>query len=148
MFKHLLVPIDGSELSAMAVKAACAFAAETGARITFYHAMPGLIPVYVSGDMIPNDPGIDAMFLASRDRQAEALVHAAETIAAAAGVAFDTIKEECDSPHEGIIDTATGRGCDLIFMASHGRRGMGALLLGSETQKVLTHCRIPVLVYR
>ncbi len=148
MFKHLLVPTDGSELSAAAVKAACAFAAEIGARITFYHALPGLIPVYVTGEMIPNDPAIDAMFLASRDRRAEDLVHAAEAIAAAAGVACDTAMEECESPHEGIIDAATGRGCDLVFMASHGRRGMSALLLGSETQKVLTHCRIPVLVYR
>jgi len=148
MFKHLLVPIDGSELSTAAAKAACAFALETGARITFYHAMPGLIPAYVTGEMIPNDPAVDAMFLASRDQLAQALVQAVENIAAAVGVASDTVREECDSPHEGIIDAATARGCDLIFMASHGRRGMSALLLGSETQKVLTHCRIPVLVYR
>jgi nucleotide-binding universal stress UspA family protein len=98
--------------------------------------------------MIPNDPAVDAMFLASRDQLAQALVQAVENIAAAVGVASDTVREECDSPHEGIIDAATARGCDLIFMASHGRRGMSALLLGSETQKVLTHCRIPVLVYR
>jgi nucleotide-binding universal stress UspA family protein len=68
--------------------------------------------------------------------------------AADAGVAAETLSSECASPYEGIIAAAENQACDLIFMASHGRRGASALLLGSETQKVLTHCRIPVLVYR
>jgi nucleotide-binding universal stress UspA family protein len=66
----------------------------------------------------------------------------------AAGVSCDTIREVHDQPYRGIIDTAHAQGCDLIVMASHGRRGISALLLGSETVKVLTHSTIPVLVYR
>jgi nucleotide-binding universal stress UspA family protein len=71
-----------------------------------------------------------------------------ETAAKAAGVACETACEKSDQPYEAIVEAAQARGCDLIVMASHGRRGVGALLLGSDTQKVLTHSKIPVLVYR
>jgi nucleotide-binding universal stress UspA family protein len=68
--------------------------------------------------------------------------------ASAAGVPVETVSVKSFSPYEAIIDTAKAKGCDLIVMASHGRRGLNAVLLGSETQKVLTHSSIPVMVYR
>jgi nucleotide-binding universal stress UspA family protein len=73
---------------------------------------------------------------------------AIEKAAKEAGVPCETAHEKCDQPYEAIIETAQKRDCDLIIMASHGRRGVEGLLLGSETQKVLTHSKIPVLVYR
>jgi nucleotide-binding universal stress UspA family protein len=73
---------------------------------------------------------------------------AAATVAASAGVSYDKVLIEQDEPYRAIIRVAEERGCDLIVMASHGRRGLPALVLGSETMKVLTHCSVPVLVYR
>jgi nucleotide-binding universal stress UspA family protein len=148
MFKNILVPVDGSELSNAAVKHACMFAKETGARLTFYFAKPGYSPAYLSGEVALADVGMQEAFLATIDRQAKAILGDAARAAANAGVEHETLSSEFDSPHAGIIAAAENQGCDLIFMASHGRRGASALLLGSETQKVLTHCRIPVLVYR
>jgi nucleotide-binding universal stress UspA family protein len=79
---------------------------------------------------------------------AEAYLDVIETSAKKAGVACAIVCERSDYPYEVIIRVAEQKGCDLIMMASHGRRGVGAVLLGSETQKVLTHSKIPVLVYR
>lgn len=148
MFKHILVPVDGGELSDKVVKQACAFAKETGARLTFYHAKPGYYPGYIGGEVFIPDAGIDQAFITARDKRVEALLNDAARAAADAGVACKTLSNDCDSPYEGIVAAASSQGCDLIFMASHGRRGASALLLGSETQKVLTHCEVPVLVYR
>lgn len=148
MFKNILVPVDGSDLSNAAVIRACAFAREADARLTFYYAKPTYFPPYISGEFVAADFGVDAAFLAVMEKQAEAILSKAAQAAADAGVAAETLSNECDSPHEGIIAAAESKACDLIFMASHGRRGASALLLGSETQKVLTHCKIPVLVYR
>jgi len=148
MFKHILVPIDGSELSDAAVKAACGFARLCGARLTFYHAKPGWFPSYIGGEMVMAGAGIDEAFLSAMEERNQAILGDAARVAEEAGVAHTTRASETDSPHEGIIEAAEAGGCDLIFMASHGRRGIGALLLGSETQKVLTHSKVPVLVYR
>jgi nucleotide-binding universal stress UspA family protein len=148
VFKNILVPVDGSELSSAAVRRACTFAIEAGARLTFYHAKPGYWPGYALGDVAIGDAYVDTAFLGALDKQAEDILAGAAQTASLAGVAFDTLSTDFDAPHEGIIAAAEDRGCDLIFMASHGRRGASALLLGSETQKVLTHCKIPVLVYR
>jgi nucleotide-binding universal stress UspA family protein len=98
MYKHILIPTDGSELSDKAIEAGIRFANHVGAR--------------------------------------------------AAGVEYDSGYEQSDRPHEAIIRAAEKNGCDLIFMASHGRRGISALVHGSETQGVLTHSKIPTLVYR
>jgi len=148
MFKNILVPVDGSDLSNAAVKSACAFAREIAARLTFYYAKPGYFPAYVSGEVVIGDVGIDEAFFAAMDKQAETLLRNAAQAAADAGVAAETLSSEHDSAYQGIIAAAESKACDLIFMASHGRHGASALLLGSETQKVLTHCKIPVLVYR
>lgn len=150
MFKHLLVPTDGSALSEDTVRRGIAFAAETGARITFFHSQPEP-PQPVYGDSL----GVDLSDLQAPERAARATATQAETILArakaaaeAAGVAADAETEVTDAPYIGIIAAAERNACDIIFMASHGRRGITGLLLGSETQKVLTHSKIPVLVYR
>ncbi len=148
MFKNILVPVDGSELSDAAVTRACSFAREASARLTFYYAKPGYFPASIAGEALFNDVENYNTYLAAMEKQAESILRKAAKVAVDAGVPADTVSEEYDTPHEGIIAAAEGRGCDLIFMASHGRRGVGALLLGSETNKVLTHCKIPVLVYR
>lgn len=148
MFKNILVPVDGSDLSETAVMRACSFAKEAGARLTFYYAKPAYFPATIAGEALFNDVENYNTFLAAMEKQAESILRKAVKAAADAGVPADTVSEEHDAPHEGIIAAAEGRGCDLIFMASHGRRGASALLLGSETSKVLTHCKIPVLVYR
>lgn len=147
MFKHILVPTDGSALSADAVSKATDFARETGARITFFYAKPDY-PVAFYGEGALIDPTTPEKFAEMAERQAGELLAAAEAAARNAGVACDTVSVTSDTPWEAIIKTASDQGCDLVFMASHGRRGLSGLLLGSETQKVLTHSKIPVLVYR
>jgi nucleotide-binding universal stress UspA family protein len=148
MFKNILVPIDGGELSRNAVKQACAFAKSIDARLVFYFARPACFPAFISGEAVIGDADLDAAARAAIDKQATALLADAAATAGNAGIEFETLSDEADPPHDGIIAAAESRRCDLIFMASHGRRGASALLLGSETQKVLTHCKIPVLVYR
>ncbi len=148
MFKNILVPVDGGELSDSAVAQACTFAREAGARLTFYYAKSAYFPTAVAGEMLFDNVATYETYRAAMDKQAEAILHRAAQTAAAEGGVAETLSSECDSPHEGIIAVAESKACDLIFMASHGRHGAGALLLGSETQKVLTHCKIPVLVFR
>ena len=148
MFKHLLVPINGSELSEAALKQACSFAREVGARLTAYHAKPAYMPYGMATEGAFDFAGASEAYRTAMDKRDETILNRAKQTATEAGLAIDAISAECDEPYEGIIATAEACGCDLIFMASHGRRGASALLLGSETQKVLTHCTIPVLVYR
>ena len=148
MFKHILVPVDGSELSGAALKQACSFARETGARLTIYYAQPTYLPYGMPTEGAFDLAGASEVYRSAMDKRAESILNSAKLTASEAGLAVEAIGTECEDPHEGIIATAQSCGCDLIFMASHGRRGVSALLLGSETQKVLTHCGIPVLVYR
>ena len=138
MFKNILVPVDGSELSNAAVKRACAFAKEAGARLTFYYAKPDYFPAYISGEVVLGDAAVDEALFAAMEKQADVILRDAAQAASDAGVECETLSELCDSPHAGIIAAATRKACDLIFMASHGRRGASALLMGSETQKVLS----------
>lgn len=148
MFKHLLVPVDGSELSGAVLKQACSFAREAGARLTVYYAKPTYLPYGMAAEGVFDFAAASDVYRAAMDKRAETILNNAKQVAAEAGLEFNAISAECDEPYEGIIATAESSGCDLIFMASHGRRGARALMLGSETQKVLTHCKIPVLVYR
>ena len=147
MFKHLLVPTDGSELSEGVVERAVSFAREAGARITFFYARPDF-PVSFYGEGALVDPMTPEKFAEMAERQAQEILSKAVREAKAAGVECTTATAVSDTPYEAIIQTANEHGCDLIFMASHGRRGLSGLILGSETQKVLTHSDIPVLVYR
>jgi nucleotide-binding universal stress UspA family protein len=147
MFKHIFVPTDGSQLSQETVKRAISFASEAGARITFFYAKPEY-PVAFYGEGALIDPTTPEKFAKMAEQQASEILAACVKQAAAANVQNAVATKTSDIPYEAIITAADAAGCDLIFMASHGRRGFGGLLLGSETQKVLTHSRIPVLVYR
>ncbi|HEX9178895.1 MAG TPA: universal stress protein [Burkholderiales bacterium] len=149
MFKHILVPTDGSELSKVAVEKAVAFAGSIGARITFFFALPEPpLPASGFGDDTRYDPERPKRFLEEAKEQAKGIVGPALEEAKQAGVTADVAYIPGASPHEAIIRAAQEGECDLIFMASRGRSGLNALLLGSETHKVLNLCKIPVLVYR
>lgn len=147
MFQNFLVPIDGSALSQQAVDAAIALAAEVSARITFFHALPDSeSSLYGEAELVRTiDPDI---FDRSVTERASTLLAGAQDAAKAAGVRCTGATAVADEPYGGIIAAAEQHGCDIIVMASHGHRGVKGLLLGSQTQKVLTHSKIPVLVYR
>ena len=147
MFKHILVPTDGTELSSDTVKRVVNFAKEAGAKITFFYAKPDY-PVAYYGEGALIDPTTPEKFAQMADKQAQDILSAAMLEANTAGVSCASASAVSDIPYEAIIEACTASGCDLIFMASHGRRGFSGLLLGSETQKVLTHSKTPVLVYR
>ncbi len=147
MFKHILVPPDGSQLSTDTVKRAIAFAKETRAKISFFFAKPDY-PVAFYGEGALIDPTTPDKFADMAQQQAKEILDANEALAKAEGVECASVSAVSDIPYEAIIAAAEQVGADLIFMASHGRRGISGLLLGSETQKVLTHSKIPVLVYR
>jgi len=147
MFKHILVPADGSQLSDSMLDRAISFARENGAKMTFFFAKPEYpLAFYGEGALI--DPTTPERFAEMADGQAKDILGKAEAKAKAQGVVATSLSLANSAPWEGIIAAADQVGADLIFMASHGRRGISGLLLGSETQKVLTHSKIPVLVYR
>jgi nucleotide-binding universal stress UspA family protein len=147
MFKHILVTTDGTPLSQEAVTRAISFAREAGARITFFCAEQAFPPMFLGmGAIFAADaPG---KFHELANRTAHDIVGAAELLGREAGVECTTLVLTSDAPYEAIIEAADRNGCDLIFMASHGRRGVSGIMLGSETNKVLTHSTIPVLVHR
>ena len=145
MFKHLLLPTDGSELSEAAIRKGVRFAKESNAKVTGVSVMPEFHVLTFNTAMIEDTKKV---FLAESRAQAKANLALLKKLAEEEGVTCDTEVAVSDHPYEEIIRTAEARGCDLIMMASHGRQGARAVLLGSETQKVLTHTRIPVLVYR
>ena len=144
MFKHILVPTDGSELSQKAVDGAVALAKSLGASITAYVCTESY-PYMPVSEFVVETP---LSFKERVDAQAEAALLGVQQAAKSAGVACDSDRTEHAVPYMGIIEAAQRHGCDLILMASHGRRGLSGVLLGSETQKVLTHTTIPVLVFR
>jgi nucleotide-binding universal stress UspA family protein len=147
MFKHILIPTDGSDLAAKAIHAGVALAKEMGARVTGFHAEEPR-PIHLHNDGYR----IEKELLAELDRRsheyAERSVARIADAAKAAGVAFESRIVKSVKPYQAIIDAATEQRCDVIFMASHGHRGLAGLLLGSVTNNVLTHSRIPVLVFR
>ena len=147
MFKHLLIPTDGSKLSTGAVEKGVAFAKEVGAKLTFVHVMPEYV-VDAFAEFPSAAQASFTDFMKASEETAKSVLGEAEAKAKAAGVTSDTVAIRHGQPWKAIIDVAGGRACDLIFMASHGRRGISALVLGSETHKVLTHSAIPVLVFR
>jgi nucleotide-binding universal stress UspA family protein len=147
MYKHILVPTDGSPLSLDAVRHAVSFARETGARITFFCAIQPVPKMYYGMGAI-FDSQLPAKFQEIMHGTAQDILDTAEKLAREAGVEYNKVMLVSEEPYEAIIEAANRNECDLIFMASHGRRGVSGLLLGSETQKVLTHSMIPVLVHR
>ena len=147
MFKHLLVPTDGTEFSQSAVRRAVSFANDAGARITFLY-VEHAFPAMYFGEGAIMDENAPAKFHEQADSQAHQILGEAEGIARNTNVEHSTLILICESPYEAIIEAAERNGCDLIFMASHGRTGIGRLLISSETEKVLSHTKIPVLVHR
>ena len=146
MYKHILLPTDGSDLSKQAIAKAVAFGKSLGARITGLFAAPQF-QLTVYDDWIV-EPMSQLEFEEKVKQQAQQHLAVIEKAAAEAGAPCEVLHVINDSPYDAIIKTAEEKGCDLIFMASHGRQGIKSLLLGSETMKVLTHTKIAVLVYR
>jgi len=145
MYTHILIPTDGSELAGKAVGHGIALAKWIGAKVTVLTVLPPFHVFTTDVQMIEDTP---AQYQARMQKHAEKILVATAQSARAAGVTCDTIAFEHEHPYRAIIDIAESKGCDLIVMASHGRHGISALVLGSETVKVLTHCKIPVLVHR
>lgn len=148
MFKHILVPTDGSKLSAKAIRTAVRLARDTGAKVTgAYVIAPYVPPTYGEGAIYAQ--GISAKrYKALSAREARKALAAVEIEARTSGVEYGSTMPAAFNPWEGLVQAAKAKKCDLIVMASHGRRGLAGLLLGSETVKVLTHSKIPVLVCR
>ncbi|QQX85660.1 universal stress protein [Cupriavidus necator] len=145
MFRHLLVAVDGSALAEAAFRKALAFAQETQASITAVRACPDFhITAYHTEMLTDTREQFEEAVLEDASKYLDGIAREA----AAAGVPCDTSSVVDDHPYDAIIKAAEEKDCDLIVMASHGHRGVKGLLIGSETLKVLTHSKIPVLVYR
>jgi len=145
MYKRILLPTDGSEASQRAILAGVEFAREVGAEVVGLTVTPEFHVLSTDSAMLEDTPD---EFAARSAAQGRRLLGDVESAARDAGVACRTEHAIGDDPYDLIIATAQRLGCDLIVMASHGRRGLKGLLLGSETQKVLVHSTIPVLVHR
>lgn len=147
MYKHILIPTDGSATAAKAIESGIEFAREANAKVTLFTAVPDYRIPGESEIMSRNVVSLADHELISRDK-AEAILNAAAARVRAAGVECDTTYALNDHPYEAIIKAAESHGCDLILMSSHGRQGLSELWHGSETREVLTHSHIPTLVYR
>lgn len=145
MYRHLLVPIDGTDLATQTVSNAVEFARTLGARITFFHAQPNHAAA-LSGEAEAVRLTSPADFAYAYEGRARELLAKAESAARALGVPCSSATAVNDSPHRAIIDAAGEAGCDLIYMASHGRRSSLGMMLGSQTLKVLVNAGLPVLV--
>ena len=147
MYKHLLVATDGSKLSAKAVAHAIALAQALGGKLTAFYASPDYpTPVYAESAVYM--PMTRKEYTALCRKEADKILKPISLKAEAAGLEFNTAHVIAAAPWEAILAAARKNKCDAIVMASHGRRGVSALLLGSETQKVLTHTKLPMVVVR
>jgi nucleotide-binding universal stress UspA family protein len=145
MYQHILLPTDGSELSNKAIPQGIELAKSIGARVTGIHVSPHFHTLSID-PLLVTDRADD--YEADAEEIGQQCLAVIEAAALAAGVPYEGVHVLHDHPYQAILDAAKLRGCDLIVMASHGRRGMAALVLGSETHKVLTHGTIPTLVCR
>ncbi|WP_191059793.1 universal stress protein [Geminicoccus harenae] len=145
MFRHILIPTDGSSLSSSAVEKALRFAREIRAQATLLTVIEPFQLFSLAPEQVSSTA---ADYHKHATAQAERILSMAEAQANSLGVQCTTVSVEHDQPHEVIVGTALQRNCDLIAMASHGRRGLSAVVLGSQTMKVLAFSKIPVLVYR
>ena len=145
MYEKILIPTDGSALSAKAIAQGVGLARATGAKVMgIVVSVP--FHTFALDPMMVSDTS--ETYKVDCEARAERLLGFVKSAAEAVGVPCAVEHVIAEHPYETIIDTANHKGCDLIFMASHGRKGMSAVLLGSETVKVLTHSKIPVLVCR
>ena len=148
MFKHILVATDGSALSLKAAKTAVRLAASLGSRLTGVYVIPKYMPL-IYGEAVMYLPEMSPItFKKAAGKEADAALAVMTKLAAAAGITCVSLKVTNAHPWSAIISVARGKKCDLIVMASHGRGGLAGFLLGSETTKVLTHSKVPVLVCR
>jgi nucleotide-binding universal stress UspA family protein len=147
MYKNILVPTDGSKLSKKAVVGAVRLAKATGARLVALHVYPKFSGSPY-GSFGPPDEVIADAHAMHHQSEAKKIFAGIRMLAGTYGIGLDTVLVESDNVHKEIIAAARKRKCDLVCMASHGRRGLSGLVLGSETQKVLTHSSTPVLVLR
>jgi nucleotide-binding universal stress UspA family protein len=145
MYTNILIPTDGSELAGKAVQHGVALAKRIGANITALTVLPPFHVLTANTQMLEDTP---ASYKARMQQHAEKTLGAVARAAQVAGVPCEMVHVEHEHPYQAIIDTAETKKCDLIVMASHGRHGISAIVLGSETVKVLTHSKIPVLVHR
>lgn len=146
MYKHILLPTDGSALSEVAISNGLKFAKALGARVTGLYVMVER-EVESFEDYAPTEAKSAAPDKLAKE-EAQRYLGAIAARAAEAQVRCETLSMSHASPHQAIIRAATDKGCDLIIMASHGRKGITGELVGSETARVITNCKIPVLVYR
>ena len=147
MFKHILIPTDGSPLSEKAIAAGIALAKESGARITGYHVLEA-VPARLYAYPYRGEEEAIAEFEERRQEAARKHIDELARNARKQGVAFEPLVQTARTPYEGIVKAAQERDCDLILMSSHGRRGLARLAVGSVTDKVLQLSKVPVLVYR
>lgn len=148
MFKHILLPTDGSKLSGEGVRQTIKMAKALGAHITAVHIVRAFHPLREEGYFMPEVSALRKQFEDETATHAEEVLSPVKEAANKLGVKCDTVVATGDSPSQMIIKQARKSRCDLIMMASHGRKGLQRLLHGSETENVLTHSTIPVLVVR
>lgn len=155
MFKHILLPTDGSPLSEVAVKKGMQFAKSIGARVTGLYVIAPFSFLWRSDETVTPRPWVSSEESGAKEQyEKDSQTHAQNYLSAISkaakgeGVICDCVSETNAHPYAAIVEAAEKRGCDLIMMASHGRRGARGVLIGSETTKVLTHSKVPVLVLR
>lgn len=145
MLKTVLIPTDGTELSAKAAAYGVEIAKQLGARVVAVTVTTPAEDILIGeGAVLTNPAAYEQRAIAT----AASTLGVVAGLAKAAGIACETVHARVDQPWKGILDTAAAKGADLIVIASHGRRGLSALMIGSETQKVVNHSKIPVLIYR
>lgn len=145
MYQHILIATDGSELSEKAVHAGIDLAKRLGAKATLFTSSSEFRIFETDSSMISLSR---EKYASECERRANASFVTGETYAKSHGVQYDTVHVFAEHPYEAIINAAAKNKCDLVVMASHGRKGVAGVLLGSETTKVLTHSKVPVLVCR
>lgn len=147
MFKNILIYTDGSKLSRKALVTGIKLAKMSAGKVTFLYVLPRLDPMIFAEGYVPEPEWMDNYESTSRDN-AKAYLARAEVLAGKSNVACATRMASTDRPYKEIIATARARNCDAIVMPSRGRKGLTAILLGSETMEVLTRCTRPVIVIR
>lgn len=148
MYKNILIPVDGSTLSLKAARAGIELARTTGAKVTALHVMASYAPAYAGEGMFYSNAFTEDQYSATMRANADKMLAKVEALAVKAQVKCAKQAVFFDTPWEGIIKVAGKLKCDTIVMASHGRSGLAGIVIGSQTNRVLTHSKIPVLVCR
>jgi len=148
MYRNILISTDGSDLAGKAVEHGVMLAKKLDAKVTFVTVTEMWSALEMAAEVSRGTPNPMEIFEEMAAKSAEEILAAAKTVARNAGMDCDTLHVRDRAPAEGIVATANEKGCDLIIMASHGRRGLNRILLGSQTTEVLAYSKVPVLVVR